>query len=136
MHRRVCTVRESDTVALLARMMRDEEVGFVPVLDERGAVVGIVTDRDVVVRGCVGADDPRGLPVGSVMSRGAITCAPDDEVEAALHTMRQRRISRILVLDRDGAVAGVLSLSDIAMYDAPSRVGRTLQGIVERKYAF
>lgn len=136
MHRRVLTVRETDTVALLSRTMHDENVGFVPVLDGDDVVVGIVTDRDVVVRACVGATDPRAVLVGSIMSRGVVSCSPMDPVDDVERTMRERRISRVVVLEDDGSIAGVLSLSDIAQYEPPARVGRTLQAIVERKYAF
>lgn len=136
MHRRVCTVLETDDVALLSRTMHDENVGFVPVLDADDAVVGIVTDRDIVVRACIGAVDPRRVPVGSIMSRAVVSCAPTDAVVDVERTMRERHISRIVVLEESGALAGVLSLSDIAQYEQPARVGRTLQAIVERKYAF
>ncbi len=136
MHRRVCTVRETDDVGLLSRTMYDENVGFVPVLDSDDVVVGIVTDRDVVVRACVGDTDPRRALVGSIMSRSVISCSPTDAVDDVERTMREHRISRIVVLDDHGALVGVLSLSDIAQYEPPARVGRTLQAIVERKYAF
>lgn len=136
MHRRVCTVRETDNVALLCRTMHDENVGFVPVVDGDDVVVGIVTDRDVVVRACVGTGDPREVLVGSIMSRGVVSCAPTDAVDDVERMMREHRISRVVVLEDSGALAGVLSLSDIAQYEPPVRVGRTLQAIVERKYAF
>lgn len=136
MHRRVCTVRESDEIALAARTMREENVGFVPVLDSDDVVIGVLTDRDIVVRACVGPDDPRRALVASAMSRDVVACRPGDTVEAAERKMRERRITRLVVIDEDGMLAGVISLSDIAQYDAPGRVGRTLQAIAERKYAF
>lgn len=135
MHRHVCTVRETDTIALLSRTMRDEDIGFVPVLDGDDVVVGVITDRDIVTRACVGAQDPRAVLVGSVMSRGVIACRPTDTVEHAERLMREHRISR-LVVQQDGSILGVLSLSDVSQYETPARVGRTLQAIAERKYAF
>jgi CBS domain-containing protein len=71
-----------------------------------------------------------------MMSRDVISCRPTDTVETAEGKMRERRITRLVIIDDDRALAGVLSLSDIAQYDAPGRVGRTLQAIAERKYAF
>lgn len=136
MHRHVCSVRETDNVALAARTMREEDIGFLPVLDSDDVVVGAVTDRDIVVRGCVGTTDPRQLLVGSVMSPGVISCRPGDPVESAERKMRAHRITRIPIIDDDGALVGVVSLSDVAQYDLPGRVGRTLQAIAERKYAF
>jgi CBS domain-containing protein len=136
MHRRVCSVRESDDLALAARTMRDENIGFMPVLDSDDVLVGVITDRDIVVRSFVGTSDPRQMLVGSVMSRDVIACRPTDTVEIAERKMRNRRITRLVITDPQGAPAGVLSLSDIAQYDSPGRVGRTLQAIAERKYAF
>jgi CBS domain-containing protein len=135
MHRRVCSVRDSDDLALVARTMREEDVGFVPVLDSDDVLVGVLTDRDIVVRSFVGAD-PRRVLVGSIMSGDVIVCRTTDAVETAERKMRERRVSRLVIVDSDGALAGVLSLSDIAQYDSPGRVGRTLQAIAERKYAF
>ena len=134
MHRRVCTVRETDTVIAVARIMREEDVGFVPVLDPEGRVAGVVTDRDVVVRACVGVRPMHETVVSAIMSRGAVACREEDPVENAEHLMREHRISRVVVLDARGALAGILSLSDIAQYEPPARIGRTLQAIVERKY--
>jgi CBS domain-containing protein len=136
MHRRICSVRETDDVALAARTMRDEDVGFLPVLDSDDSVIGVVTDRDMVVRACIGPVDPRQILVGAVMSRDVVACRPTDSVEVAEGKMRARRITRLVVIDSDGTLVGVISLSDIAQYDAPGRVGRTLQAIAERKYAF
>lgn len=136
MHRHVCSVRESDDVALVALTMRDENIGFVPVLDSDDVVIGVVTDRDIVVRACVGPSDPRRVLVGSMMSRDVISCRPTDTVETAERKMRERRVTRLVILDDGCSLAGVISLSDIAQYDTPGRVGRTLQAITERKYAF
>lgn len=116
--------------------MRDENIGFLPVMDSDDAVIGVITDRDIVVRANVGAVDPRRVLAGEVMSRDVIACRPTDAIEVAERKMRDRRVSRILVLDGDETVVGVISLSDIAQYDSPGRVGRTLQAIAERKYAF
>ena len=136
MHRRVCSVRDSDDLALVSRTMREENIGFVPVLDSDDVLVGVITDRDIVVRSFVGTSDPRRMIVGEIMSRDVIACRPSDSVETAERKMRERRISRLVIVDPDGDIAGILSLSDIAQYDTPGRVGRTLQAIAERKYAF
>lgn len=134
MHRHVCTVRETDTVTSVARIMREEDVGFVPVLDREGRVAGVVTDRDVVVRACVGVRPMHETVVSAIMTRGPVACREEDPVERAEHAMREHRITRLVVLDAAGALAGVLSLSDVAQYQAPARIGRTFQAIVERKY--
>jgi len=136
MHRRVCSVRETDNLAIVAHTMREENVGFVPVVDSDDVVVGTLTDRDIVVRACVGGTDPRDVTAGEVMTRGVVFCRPRDTVESAENKMRRHHITRLPVIDEDGAIVGVLSLSDLAQYDVPGRLGRTLQAITERKYAF
>jgi CBS domain-containing protein len=136
MHRRVCTVRESDDLAFVARTMREENIGFVPVLDDGGALTGALTDRDMIVRAFVSTADPRRMLVREIMSRDVVVCRPTDSVEVAERKMREHRITRLVIVESDGAVAGIISLSDIAQYDPPGRVGRTLQAIAERKYSF
>ena len=136
MHRSVFTVRETDNVGLVARLMREENVGFVPVLDSDDVLVGVVTDRDVVIRGCAGTQDPREVTASTIMSREPITCRPNDDVAEVERRLRKHRVGRLVVVDADGSLCGVLSLSDIAQYDSPASVGRTFQAIAERKYAF
>jgi CBS domain-containing protein len=135
MKRDVRTIAPDDDLLTAARAMRDADVGFLPVCDARGVAVGVVTDRDIVVRAC--AEDTRlaSVTVGSVMTRGVTACAPDDPLSKVVAEMRRHHVLRVLVLDARGAPVGVISLSDIAQYEMPSRVGRTLQSVAERKYA-
>jgi CBS domain-containing protein len=130
----VRTVLEADTLHAAARAMRESDVGFVPVCSEDGAMVGVLTDRDIVTRACAEDERPSTLLVRAVMSRGIVSCGPDDSVARAMARMRRHRLTRIVILDWRGFPVGVLSLSDIAQYERPSRVGRTLQTVAERKY--
>jgi CBS domain-containing protein len=134
MKREVHSVSEHDTVATAAQVMREHEVGFLPVCDQHGIVVGVVTDRDLVVRACAEGCDPSTV-VSRVMTRARIACRPEDPISRADALMRRHRISRVVITDAGGAPAGVLSLSDLAQYEAPTRVGRTIQRVAERKYA-
>ncbi len=136
MKRDVQTVVEDTDVAAATRIMRDADVGIVPVVDaERGVVRGVLTDRDVVVRVCAAELSLRDTKVASVMTSGVVACRPDDTVAHAEGLMRSHRITRILVTTEDGAVLGVLSLSDVAQYEVPSKTGRVLRDVAERKYA-
>ncbi len=130
----VCSIFEGDTLHVAARAMRDAEVGFVPVCAEDGTIRGVLTDRDIVTRACAEDERPSALLVRSVMSRGIVSCGPDDSVARAMARMRRHRLTRILILDWRAIPVGVLSLSDIAQYERPARVGRTLQTVAERKY--
>ncbi len=124
-----------DSLLAAARAMRELDIGFWPVVDAAGVLVGVLTDRDIVVRACAEDAHPSAVTVGSVMTRGATTCAGEDPIGVAEAKMRRHRVLRIVVTDDRGAPIGVISLSDVAQYEPPSRVGRTLQSVAERKYA-
>ena len=115
--------------------MRDKDVGFLPVCDEAGGVVGVITDRDLVVRVWAEEARPAATQVGSVMTRGTICCRPTHTLGHAERLMRRHHLTRLLVTDDRAHPVGVVSLSDIAQYERASRVGQTLKTIAERKYA-
>lgn len=128
--------RPDTTVAACAQMMRDDRIGFVPVVDEAGALRGVVTDRDLAVR--VLAEGKRhDLPVSEVMSPGPfITCRPDDELAEIERRMAHARKSRALVQDEAGALVGVISLSDIAQIEpSTARVGELMREVTHRESA-
>jgi CBS domain-containing protein len=135
MKRNVHTVAEGEDVLVAARIMRENDVGFLPVCDDAGRVVGVLTDRDIVLRVCAEDSHPSATPIASVMTRGAISCRPEQTVAHAERLMRQHLITRILVIDEQAHPVGIVSLSDVAQYERPSRVGLTLQTVAERKYA-
>ena len=135
MKRDVRAVAEIDAALVAARIMREHDVGFLPVCDEAGRVVGVLTDRDLALRVCAEDSRPAATPVGSVMTRGAISCRPMQPVSHAERLMRQHHLTRIMVVDDENRPVGVISLSDIAQYEPASRVGRTLHTVAQRKYA-
>lgn len=130
----VDTIGSGETVVAAARLMRDRDIGFMPVCNRLGAILGVLTDRDIVVRALTGYGDPLAVPVSQIMSRDPITCGLDDTIGHAEQLMREHRITRLVVLDTHRRPIGVLSLSDVAQYEHPSRVGRTVQAVAERKY--
>ncbi len=135
MQQPVRSVLEGDTVFVAARIMREEDVGFLPVSDTRGIIVGILTDRDIATRVCAAGSNAADTAIRTVMTTGVIACQPDDPVSKAAALMRRHRVTRIVVLNRGRRPLGILSLSDIAQYDRPANVGRTLQSVAERKYS-
>lgn len=117
MRRPVELVAPTQSAIAAARAMRDKNIGFLAVCDVAGRVVGVVTDRDLVVR-VLGADrDPVATTVEDVMSRRVVTCDPGDEIARAEQLMRQNQKSRILVADAAGRPLGVISLADLAQVD-------------------
>jgi len=135
MKRPVHCVRDDVSVQHAARLMRDRELGFVPVCDADDVVIGVLTDRDVVTRLCTTGERSCDTPVEGVMTHDVIACRATDRISRAVALMRRHRLTRILVTDTLGRAVGVISLSDVAQYERPWKTGRTLQAVAERKYA-
>lgn len=125
---------ESTTVAECAQLMRDEQLGFVPVLDKQSAVVGVVTDRDLAVR-VVAEKRPLSTPVSAIMSTGPfLSCLPDDDLHELEERMAQTKKARALVKASDGSLLGVISLSDIAQRErSAARTGKLLREVTRRE---
>lgn len=135
MKRDVRTVREDADVASAARLMRDADVGFLPVCGADGRVVGVITDRDIAVRVCASDLAASRTKVTDVMTRAALSCEPTHTLAHAESLMREHRVTRVLVVDEAGVPAGVVSLSDLAQYEPTSRIGHVVRDVTERKYA-
>ncbi len=133
MTREVVQLRPLDRIDAAARRMRDENVGFAPVCDDAGRPVGAITDRDIALRVC--AEDRRAgrTHVEEVMTREVLLCRGEDDLERAEALMVQRRKARILVVGRDGRLAGVLSLADVLRLDEAPRAVQTVRKVLERE---
>src|SRR5262245_11197101 len=126
-------IGEDDTAWTAARRMRDENIGFLPVCDQSGRVVGTLTDRDLTIR--VLADDlPAGTKVREVMTRDLVACEADDELAKAEQMMSARQKSRIVCTDDGGHLVGIISIADIAKHDEGAQVARTVRQIMEREW--
>ena len=99
-------------LAEAARAMRDSDIGDVIVLEE-GAVCGIATDRDIVVRAIADGKDPATTPIGDVCSKDLTTLAPENPVDDAVKLLREKAVRRLPVVEGDRPV-GVVSLGDLA----------------------
>jgi CBS-domain-containing membrane protein len=114
MTRRVFSCRPGDTLATAAGLMWDHDVGCLPVVDEGGQVVGMVTDRDICMAAYTRGTCLRDITISSVMSRRLHACAPEQSVATAEEIMRLDRIRRTPVVDARGRLLGILSLADLA----------------------
>jgi CBS domain-containing protein len=129
----VQTVRPEDSLRQAAEKMALANVGFLPVRDQLGRVVGTITDRDIVVRG-VAAGAPAELGrIGDVMTRQVVACRPDDPLSVADDLMAQNQVSRLIVTDSEGVLKGVISLSDLIEHEAGGRAARTLRAVAARE---
>ena len=114
-----------------AAMMKTEDVGALPVASKDGSVLGLVTDRDLVLRVMAERRDPMEVRVGDIASTTAVSVTPDTRLSEARDLMEQHRVRRLLVM-KGASLVGVLSLGDVAWADASTReIGRTLRMISE-----
>lgn len=114
MTREPVALGSTETMARAAKQMRDADVGDVIVVDD-GRVIGLVTDRDIVVRGIAEDLDPFTTTLATVCTRDVVTVGAQDSVDAAVRLMREHAVRRLPVLADDGTPLGVVSLGDIAI---------------------
>ena len=107
------TVETGEPVAAAARLMRERNIGSIPVKHEDGTLAGMLTDRDIVLRCVAPGRDPATVRIEQIMSTGAVTAAPGEDVTAALSRMRSEQVRRLPVTEGDRLV-GMLSLADVA----------------------
>ena len=113
MTRSIATVQRDETLQAAARRMQEMDVGSLPVLDGK-AVAGIVTDRDIAVRGVAAGMIPQESLVADVMTAELRFCRADDTVEQAMAEMGDLQVRRLPVLDAKNEIVGIVSLGDLA----------------------
>jgi len=114
MTRNIKTVRRESNLREVAQLMKDEDCGVVPIVDERGCLVGIVTDRDLVIRAFTGGKSPDQLRAGDVMTDDVECVHPEESIHSVIEMMGRRQIRRVPVVERDDRVIGIISMGDIA----------------------
>ncbi len=128
MQDKVEVVHAGDPVRAAAERMRDHDIGFLPVTDDARLVVGVLTDRDIVIRGLA-----EGLTaesrVADCMTREVIGCFATDDVDKAEELMSMYQKSRVVVLDDQGRLAGVISISDVARRRDKKETGETVRDV-------
>ncbi len=117
-----------DTVQLAAQIMWDNDCGVVPVVDDDGRVIGMVTDRDICMAACMHGKPLWQIPVSNAMARHVYAVREHDRVEIAEALMRRVRVRRVPVLDANGRLTGILSMNDLARHGHRS-VGRPNNGL-------
>lgn len=127
---RPTSIASDATVVEAARRMVTEDVGSLPVV--RGEkVVGMVTDRDLVIHVLAKDLDPHLVPVSEVCTESPVTIGPDDELDAALQRMAKDQVRRLPVID-SGRLVGILAQADVARTADPESTGRLVEEISEK----
>ena len=113
MSERVVTIDQREPVIAAARLLKRMNLGALPVTDRSGKLVGMLTDRDIVVRCVAAGGNAREMTVGDIMSRGVVTASPESEVSDAARRMGRGQVRRLPVVE-SGKLVGMLSLADMA----------------------
>jgi len=113
MHKGVEWVSPDTLVTALAKKMRKSDIGVIPV-GENDRLIGMVTDRDITVKGVANGKDLSKLTARDVMTKGVIWCRDSDDVADAARTMESKQVRRLPVIDKDKRMVGMLSLGDIS----------------------
>jgi len=122
-----CVTPET-SVSEAARLMKSDDVGSLPVLED-DRLTGIVTDRDIVIQAVAEEKDPRGMPVREVASREVVTIGPEEDLSEALKLMASHQVRRIPVVDEDSRLVGIVAQADIAREVKEKDSGQMLQEI-------
>jgi CBS domain-containing protein len=122
------SVESGTSVMEAARIMRDEDVGIVPIV-EGDRLVGTVTDRDIAVRVVADRKSPEAATVGEIASRELVTIDPQQDLDEALRLMARHQVRRLPVVEEDGKLVGILAQADIAKHASSEKTGGVVEDI-------
>jgi CBS domain-containing protein len=131
MSRQVEIVSPGDSMQCAAQMMARIDAGALPVGDG-DRLVGMITDRDIAIRGVGAGRNPADTPVNELMTREVKYCFEDDEVSKVAQNMAELQVRRLPVLNRDKRLIGIISLGDIARDHEPGQTGSALHQISKK----
>jgi len=110
-------------------MMKSLNIGVLPV-KEANKIIGVLTDRDIVIRALAEGKDTESITVKDVMSSEIARCSSGDSVEVAMNIMKEKKVRRLMVLDADNSPVGIISLGDIAAKtESEQLIGQTLEAV-------
>ncbi len=130
MTREPSTLRPASTIGEAATIMRQDDCGSVPIV-EGGRLVGIITDRDIVLRVLAGGRDPKTTHVSDAMTADPVTVGPDTTVDEARKVMAERQVRRLPVVE-GGRLVGLVVIGQVARRDNAKDVGETLKEVSEK----
>ena len=116
MTREPVSVEPDEAISRVAELMKSQDVGAVPVIETKASrrLIGIITDRDIVVKVVAAGRDPKSTPVRQAMTSNPSTCREDEDVSDAVSRMSDRQVRRMPVVDAEGRLCGIIAQADIA----------------------
>lgn len=119
------------TLAKVARMMADEDVGAIPVVENKDSqkVVGMITDRDITTRAVALEKNPLMMKAADIMSSGVVTVRIDDDIKDVARLMEKNQVRRLPVIDELGKVCGIVAQADLALKGNDKITGDVVEGI-------
>lgn len=121
MTRQVTTCTKNTRIQEIARLMREEDIGAIPVLDEKGRLEGIVTDRDLIVKGLTSQKADAELAAEDCMSTDLFTANMNDRLVDVLHDMGDNQVRRVPVVDNRERLVGIIAMADVATQTSKDR---------------
>lgn len=112
-----------------ARLMAECDCGEIPVVDEKRKPIGVITDRDIAIRVVAKDKNAQQTAVREVMTKSPVTVTPDADIEECHELMEEHQIRRLVVVDKNGALAGMVALADIAREADEDETGETVRDI-------
>lgn len=133
MKRHVYTATVDMTVQDAARLMSENQIGFLPVCDADRHPLGVVTDRDLALRVCADNLPANSTFVSAIMTHAPLCCRDDSSLESAEALMLERKRRRILLLDESGKLTGLITLADIAHHQDPFKMAHFVRALTETR---
>ena len=122
------TTEATEPVEAAAKIMRDEDVGIVPIV-EGERLIGTITDRDITIRVVAEGKDPGSTTVREVASTQLVTIDPQQDLDEGLRLMAQHQVRRLPVVEEDGRLVGVVAQADVAREGEDTKTGQVVEEI-------
>jgi CBS domain-containing protein len=122
----------TDTVVNVAQLMKERDIGPVPIVEDKVTkkLIGIVTDRDLALKVVAEGRDPNTTLVRDVMTTDVVTCHEEDDIDSTLDAMSRHQLRRILVVDKNDQLVGIIAQADVATrMDEPEKTGEVVKEI-------
>jgi CBS domain-containing protein len=123
-----CAIDADKPVSYAAKMMKDEDVGFAPIVEGQ-RLVGTVTDRDIAIKVVAEDRDPKSTTVREIASTNLVTVDPQQNLDEALRLMASNQVRRLPVVEEDGKLVGVVAQADVAQHATDQKTGEVVEEI-------